>query len=48
MDKQKWEALCASVKGENKQLSCGLIVDSPWIPGYCGIGNIDFYARPDT
>ena len=46
MDKQKWEALCASIRGENTELSCGLIVDSPWIPGYCGISNIDFYVDP--
>lgn len=47
MDQKKWDALCASIKGENKELSCGLIVDSPWIPGYCGIGNIDFYVNPE-
>lgn len=46
MDAQKWEALCESVRGENTRLSCALIVDSPWIPGYCGISNIDFYVDP--
>ena len=47
MDKQKWEALRASVNCENTELSCGLIVDSPWIPGYCDLTNIDFYVKPD-
>ncbi|MCL2627215.1 MAG: hypothetical protein FWD44_00770 [Oscillospiraceae bacterium] len=36
------------LSGENEKLHVGLIVDSPWMPGYCGISNIDFYAQPDV
>jgi uroporphyrinogen decarboxylase len=25
-----------------------LIIDSPWLPGYAGVGTIDFYFDPDT
>ena len=47
MNKQQWEALSASVKCQNTKLSCGMIVDSPWIPGYCDLTNIDFYVNPE-
>ena len=26
----------------------GLIVDSPWIPGYLGISTLDYYTMPDV
>jgi len=47
MNKLQWTELVKSIKQENDELSVGLIVDSPWMPGYCGINNIDFYIRPD-
>ena len=30
------------------EVPLGLIVDSPWIPGYCGVSTIDFYANERT
>ena len=48
MNQQQWKNLEAVVAGTNDGLSVGLIVDSPWMPGYCGIGNIDFFVQPDT
>lgn len=47
MNELQWTELVKSIKQENDALSIGLIVDSPWMPGYCGINNIDFYVRPD-
>lgn len=47
MTKEKWALFQSILKGEADGLNVGLIVDSPWMPGYCGISNIDFYARPD-
>ena len=47
MTKEKWALFQSILKGEAEGLNVGLIVDSPWMPGYCGISNIDFYARPD-
>jgi uroporphyrinogen decarboxylase len=47
MTDNKWKLFKSILKGEEKNLHVGLIVDSPWMPGYCGISNTDFYARPD-
>ena len=47
MTKEQWALFQTTLKGEADGLTVGLIVDSPWMPGYCGITNIDFYARPD-
>lgn len=29
-------------------IPAGFIVDSPWIPGYCGVSTIDFYTDMET
>jgi len=47
MTKEQWALFRSILRGEAEGLNVGLIVDSPWMPGYCGISNIDFYARPD-
>ena len=33
--------------GEPEQIPVGLIVDSPWLPGYAGIDTRDYYLFPD-
>ncbi|HZK33954.1 MAG TPA: uroporphyrinogen decarboxylase family protein [Bacillota bacterium] len=48
MNRIQWETLLKTVKGENTSLEAAMIVDSPWIPGYCEINTIDFFARPDV
>ena len=47
MNDKQWSIFNSVIKRENKDLQVGLIVDSPWMPGYCGITNIDFYVRPE-
>jgi len=47
MTKEQWNSLKSIIKGDSDDLRVGLIVDSPWMPGYCGISTINFYARPD-
>jgi uroporphyrinogen decarboxylase len=47
MTKTHWELFKAILKGEAEGLNVGLIVDSPWMPGYVGISTIDFYVRPN-
>jgi len=48
MTDKHWNLFKSILKGENDKLHVGLIVDSPWMPGYCGISTIDFYAQPDV
>jgi len=48
MTKEQWGLFKSILKGEEEKLHVGLIVDSPWMPGYVGVSNIDFYARPDV
>ncbi len=48
MNQKQWKQLESVVAQTNTGLPVGLIVDSPWMPGYCGISNIDFFMRPDT
>ncbi len=47
MNDREWQTFRRIVRREEESLHVGLIVDSPWIPGYCGHGFMDFYARPD-
>ncbi len=45
MNNKSWEDLVAMIDG--KKLSyqpSGFIIDSPWIPGWYGISNIEYYA----
>lgn len=48
MNLQEWEVIkkCASMDDVGK-IPVGLIVDSPWIPGYLGISTLDYYTMPD-
>ena len=39
--KQILDITCGSVP---EKMPAGLIVDSPWIPGYCGVNTIDYYS----
>ena len=48
MNKKQWAQFKSILKGEGEGLSVGLIVDSPWMPGYCGISILDFFVRPDV
>ncbi|MDR2572145.1 MAG: hypothetical protein LBD23_17860, partial [Oscillospiraceae bacterium] len=48
MTKMQWDLFKSILRGEEEGLHVGLIVDSPWMPGYCGVSTLDFYARPDT
>lgn len=48
MTRDQWNILEAVVGQTNAEIPVGLIVDSPWMPGYCGVNNIDFYARPEV
>ena len=48
MNNKSWEDLKAMIDG--KKLSyqpTGFIIDSPWIPGWYGISNIEYYASDE-
>lgn len=43
-----WEAFKQAARLEEpKQVPVGLIVDSPWLPGYAGIDTRDYFLLPD-
>lgn len=48
MKPEQWNLLKSVVAQTNDLPPVGLIVDSPWMPGYCGCTNRDFYVQPDT
>ena len=48
MNNSLWGTFKSILKGENEKLHVGLIVDSPWLPGYCGISTMDFFTIPDV
>ena len=55
MRDEQWNQIKSVIRGENDTVPFGVIVDSPWMPGYCGIGTMDFfitfytpYLRPST
>ncbi len=43
-----WERFVAVARGgQADRVPVALIVDSPWLPGYAGIGTLDYFLRPD-
>ncbi len=43
-----WELFKQAARlGEPEQVPVGLIVDSPWLPGYAGIDTRDYFLLPD-
>ena len=47
MNSHQWKRLLSTINGDNDKLEAAIIVDSPWIPGYCKINTIDYFVRPD-
>ena len=48
MLREQWEVFKRAAKLETlDKIPMALIVDSPWIPGYLGIGHMDYYLNPD-
>ena len=44
MTDQEWNKLTCFIQGTSSQpVPAGLIVDSPWIPGYCRVDTVDYY-----
>ena len=45
MKEREWEIIkrCAAC-GEFESVPAGFIIDSPWMPGYCGVSTLDFYT----
>ena len=45
----QWKTILAAARCEElAAVPAGLIVDSPWLPGYCGVSTIDYYTDPSV
>lgn len=45
MTNEQWEVIKKAAAGETPDnIPVAMIVDSPWIPGYCNVSTIDFYT----
>jgi uroporphyrinogen decarboxylase len=43
-----WERFATVARGgQADRVPVALLVDSPWLPGYAGIGTLDYFLRPD-
>ena len=48
MRNSSWNDLVALIDGKKLNYQpVGFIIDSPWIPGWYGISNIDFYSSDE-
>jgi uroporphyrinogen decarboxylase len=48
MNNRSWEDLLAMIDGKKLNYQpAGFIIDSPWIPGWYGISNIEYYASDE-
>lgn len=47
MDEVRWNRFKEAALGGSKDIIVALIVDSPWIPGYCGMSHFDYFLFPD-
>jgi uroporphyrinogen decarboxylase len=46
MTTEQWELLVDVVGGRQQEtLPSGFIIDSPWLPGWCGISTLDYYSN---
>jgi len=49
MRPEQWKLFKAAAKGRQvEETPLALIVDSPWMPGYAGMGHLDYYLDPDA
>ena len=45
MNDRQWDIIKRAARCEElDEIPVGMIIDSPWIPGYCGVSTIDFYT----
>jgi uroporphyrinogen decarboxylase len=48
MTNAQWERLVAIIEGSKKgPIPAGMIVDSPWLPGWAGISTLSYYANDE-
>jgi len=47
MTNKQWQRFRQAALCKNTEISTALIMDSPWIPGFVGIGHLDYYLFPD-
>lgn len=46
---EQWNTFKLAAKGGHPgHVPVALIVDSPWIPGFAGVGHLDYYVNPET
>ena len=49
MRPEQWETFKRVAKGEDVgRVPMAMIIDSPWMPGYLGIGHLDYYLDPEV
>ena len=48
MTNEQWNLLLKTVHGETpEQPVTGFIIDSPWLPGWAGVSNLQFYTSEE-
>lgn len=47
MTKGQFDSLRAAIRGEVAKVPVGMIIDSPWIPGFTGLNTVEYYAEPE-
>ncbi len=48
MTNEQWQVLLGIVRGETpKKPVTGFIVDSPWLPGWAGVSNLEYYSSQE-
>ena len=49
MRPEQWEIFKKAARGERlDNIPMAMIIDSPWIPGYCGVKHMDFFLNPQV
>ncbi len=49
MTDEQWNLLLQTVQGKTPEKPVtGFIIDSPWIPGWAGVSNLQFYSSEET
>jgi len=48
MTDNQWQLLLDTVNGKTSSPPVGFIIDSPWLPGWCGMSMLDYYSSDEA
>ena len=48
MTEEQWHSLVSAIQGRSRSPPVGFIIDSPWLPKWCGVNTLDYFANEEV